>query len=71
MGDSDAFDQATSLRDRAASLLQDATRCTDPARRDPMLNKALVRLNEARLLLDRGKARMDCHRASGAATSMF
>jgi hypothetical protein len=56
MDDSDAANKAKSLRDLAASLLQDAARCTESARRDALLNEALVRLNEARVLLDQADA---------------
>lgn len=52
MDGSDAARQAQGLRDWASSLLQDAMRCADPVRRDALLSEALVRLNEARLLLD-------------------
>lgn len=52
MNASDVARQAQGLRDWAASLLQEATRCTDPVRRDTLLNDALVRLNEARQLLE-------------------
>jgi len=56
MGGGDTASQAQRLRDRAASLLQDATRCTDPARRDALLSEALMRLDEARRLLDQLEA---------------
>jgi len=56
MGGGDAARQAQILRERAASLLQDATRCTDPARRDALLSEALTRLDEARRLLDQLEA---------------
>jgi len=52
MGDSDVASQAEALRNRAAGLLQDAARCSDPVRRDALLRGALARLGEARLLLD-------------------
>ncbi len=52
MGDSGATTKAKLLRNRAASLLRDAARCTDATQRDALLNEALARLNEARLLLN-------------------
>jgi len=56
MDGNDPASQAQGLRDRAASLLQDAARCTDPVRRDALLSEALVRLGEARRLLDQVEA---------------
>ena len=53
MSDGDSARQAKDLRDHATSLLQEAARCGDPARRDGLLRAAVARLNEARLLLDR------------------
>ena len=51
-GAQDAQDQAQGLRDHAASLLQEAAQCGDPARRDGLLRQAVARLNAARRLLD-------------------
>ncbi len=53
MSSSDSASQAKDLRDRAASLLQDAARCSDPVQRDALLGEALAQLNKARRLLDR------------------
>ncbi len=50
---SDSARQAKDLRDHATSLLQEAARCSDPARRDGLLREAVARLDEARLLLYR------------------
>lgn len=64
MGDSDAADWAKGLRARAAFLLQDAARCTDPVQRDAMLSEALVYLSEARRLLDQVETEADRRRVS-------
>ncbi len=68
MGDIDMASQAKGLRDLATCLLQDAVSCIDPARRDILLNEALLRLNEAQLLLDKMEAatnnRRACHIAA-------
>lgn len=67
MGDSNMASRAKSLRDLATSLLQDAVSCIDPAWRDTLLNEALLRLNEAQLLLDKMDAATNNRRASHTA----
>ncbi len=53
MSNGDSAHRVQDLRDHAAFLLREATRCGDPARCDGLLRDAVAELDEARRLLDR------------------
>lgn len=55
MTSSGAAAQAQALRDRAATLLQEAAQSRDRAVRDDLTRRALVQIEKARRLLEGGE----------------